>query len=73
MVYNTIQHPHPPHTVCIHVYCTFSLGRKGEEAREKVEGQEYTVHKYNSFVRGDNQFSQGGLKIPTMSECIYSL
>ncbi len=35
--------PSPPpqaHTVCIN--CTFSLGRGGEEVREKIEGLQYT-------------------------------
>jgi hypothetical protein len=40
MVYNIIQHPQN-HALSV-MYCTFSLGREGEEVREKVEGQQYT-------------------------------
>jgi hypothetical protein len=48
------------------------LGRGGGgEVREKVEEQQYTSI-CSSFVHGDNS-SQTGSKIPTMSECIYSL
>jgi hypothetical protein len=36
------------------------------------EGRGATVHKYISFVHGDNS-SQAGSKIPTMSEYISSL
>jgi hypothetical protein len=77
MVYNTIQHPFPPHpphphTVCI--YCTFRLGRgKGGGGGGGLrEGRGATVNKYSSFVLRDNS-SQAGLKIPTMSEYISSL
>ncbi len=45
------------------IVITFSLGRGGEEVREKVEEQQYTSI-VPSFVRGDNS-SQSGSKIPT--------
>jgi hypothetical protein len=61
MVYTAQFTPHPPPppqtlTVCIN--STFSLVR-GEEVREKIEGQQFT-----SIVHGGNR-SQAGSKIPT--------
>jgi hypothetical protein len=44
MVYNTTQHPHPPHThtlsVCV-LYILFGKGGGGK-IREKIDGQQYT-------------------------------
>ena len=68
MVY-TAQFTPPPqtHTVCIN--STFSLGR-GEEVREKIEGQQYTSIVPSSMGATINKL---GRKYKPMSECISSL
>ncbi len=62
MVYSTIQHPHPSHTHCPYIQCTFSLGRGGRSERRYSRGA--TVHKYCSFIHGGNSL-QPGSKIQT--------
>jgi hypothetical protein len=69
MVY-TAQFTSPPpqtHTVCIN--STFSLGR-GEEVREKMEGQQYTSVVLTSMGATVHKL---GRKYQPMGECISSL
>jgi hypothetical protein len=45
MVYNTTQHPHPPHSHTLSVYSVHLMWERGEgegEVREKLEGQQFT-------------------------------
>jgi hypothetical protein len=72
MVYSTIQHPHspPPHSHTLSVYTVHLVREWGGGGQREVRGA--TVHEYSSFAHGDNS-SQAGSKIPSMSECIYSI
>ncbi len=56
-----IPHPPPPQTLTVCINSTFSLGR-GEEVREKIEGQQYTSIVPLSMGA---TVPQAGSKIPT--------
>jgi hypothetical protein len=71
MVYNTIQHPPPPHSHTLSVYTVHLVWEGGEGGGGQREGRGATVHKYSSFVNGDSsQFnsSQAVSKI-----CVYKI
>jgi hypothetical protein len=64
----------PPPTVkhCLYKLYIGKGGEGGGQREGTVEGQQYTLQQYSSFVHGGNS-SQAGSKKQTMSECISSL
>ncbi len=70
MVYSTIQHPPPSHTLSVYAVHLVCEGGKGGEVREKEEGQQYTSIVPSSMGATGHKL---GRKYKPLNECISSL